>query len=673
MKKILFLILILISSNNVSAHVYSKFYYWIGWVTVNDLKSNPRYPNGYNATSRLDTLSHYNTGNNYGQFVEGYIVPKKSWNYTFYFSADDTAEFYLSTDKAPENLSLIQQVNWWKPENTFNIPSKEIFLAVWNKYYFNIFHKEAWWNDHFSVAWTGPWIEEKEIIWGENIEPVDNLKIPNFTYNNQNSWNVINYGETCSTSNCKVVMPDAKHIKYSVSDQFLTSKILERRSLMTPYFRSWCKIEDAVLEDWSVKPECRMNWRLKKFLENTDEVWYFPWFVPDWVRKIKGTVTLDLKNAEHNVSSAWVRKMNYGPWNWVSTWIYLPAWEILKVSSKATKEELEWVHVATNIHTNSWRAKSTWGRETVSVPISSWEVYFTNNTWWLVYLVNHSNKDLSIEIDIEWWVPAPWFERNNTKEDDWNNIIRKYPSPMAEISGELWISSVPSKLIRTQWGKETRWAAESYDLWVSALNELHWYNGDKDENMIPSKPWRFYHDVGAHWWAHAWYPFVIDIDYPNRDWWLHTHNAVWGHGWRHEMCHNYQQRGWYTVQWSLERTVNVCANGIWKIMARTSKDYEWWKNFTPWEWWRTAKDIEEINKKLDAWETVWYWDWNSNYRRWGWTYQMQFWHTFWDVFGWKRYPEMVKFYREKYQAYPEIYNAKGVKLESGKTDPKSVV
>jgi hypothetical protein len=84
-----------------------EVYTGITGVTVDLLRADPKYPASPDETGyALGLESPSNVADNYGVRLSGFITPPESGSYIFYISADDGAEFWLSTDASPANIAL---------------------------------------------------------------------------------------------------------------------------------------------------------------------------------------------------------------------------------------------------------------------------------------------------------------------------------------------------------------------------------------------------------------------------------------------------------------------------------------------------------------------------------------------------------------------------------------
>ncbi|MEN8756714.1 MAG: PA14 domain-containing protein, partial [Akkermansiaceae bacterium] len=117
-----------------------------------------------------------NFGDQYGQRLRGYILPKKSGKYTFWISSDDSSELWLSTDDRKFNKRWIAGVrghtgsgkkeeekkSQWKKYPTQK--SQEVELVAGQKYFIEVLHKEGFQDDHLTLAWSPPGREKPRAI-----------------------------------------------------------------------------------------------------------------------------------------------------------------------------------------------------------------------------------------------------------------------------------------------------------------------------------------------------------------------------------------------------------------------------------------------------------------------------------------------------------------------------
>ena len=79
---------------------------------------------------------------NYGRRMWGYLLPPKTATYTFWISADDAAEFWLSTDGAFVNKVKICQVDTYKGPHDYDTDANQmsvpISLVAEQPYYYEV-------------------------------------------------------------------------------------------------------------------------------------------------------------------------------------------------------------------------------------------------------------------------------------------------------------------------------------------------------------------------------------------------------------------------------------------------------------------------------------------------------------------------------------------------------
>lgn len=136
------------------------------------LLSATKYPDFPDEISELNELQRAtNRANNYGTLIRGYIEPPTTGEYTFYISGDDETQLWLSDSQSPDNIVSIASTMATPIDNYSRYSSQTSgvhYLEAGKKYYFELRHKEGGWDDHFSVAWSGPGIPQ-QIIGGNYL------------------------------------------------------------------------------------------------------------------------------------------------------------------------------------------------------------------------------------------------------------------------------------------------------------------------------------------------------------------------------------------------------------------------------------------------------------------------------------------------------------------------
>lgn len=145
------------------------------WVT--DLVKNPKFPNSPDDRMQIRSAEiPSNQGDNYGMLIRGFIHPPVTGVYRFNLASDEWSEVYLSTDRAPENKSMIAFVPAatdyyeWRKFPDYQL-SRPITLTKGKSYYVEIRFKESGWRDHLALAWLRPGASSFEVIDGAFLAP----------------------------------------------------------------------------------------------------------------------------------------------------------------------------------------------------------------------------------------------------------------------------------------------------------------------------------------------------------------------------------------------------------------------------------------------------------------------------------------------------------------------
>jgi hypothetical protein len=153
--------------------------YWLdveGPHHVRNLTNHPSYPN---QPSGRDYLSSFagptNWGVNYGARFRGYLHPPKSGAYTFWITANESAQLFLSSDETPERAEMVASLSQRAPLGQWDTfpwqESEPIKLQAGRKYFIEVLHKaERAGGDHCSVAWQPPG-GKREVIPGKFLSP----------------------------------------------------------------------------------------------------------------------------------------------------------------------------------------------------------------------------------------------------------------------------------------------------------------------------------------------------------------------------------------------------------------------------------------------------------------------------------------------------------------------
>lgn len=140
---------------------YFKRELWTGISggAVGDLTGNTSFPKPPQTTTWVaGSLKAGTAGDNYGQRFKGVVVAPVTGDYRFWVAADDSSEFWLSTDASRLHKKKIAYNTTYTGVNAFDSkPSQKsaaIALVAGEFYYYEMLHKERGGGDHVSVAWN---------------------------------------------------------------------------------------------------------------------------------------------------------------------------------------------------------------------------------------------------------------------------------------------------------------------------------------------------------------------------------------------------------------------------------------------------------------------------------------------------------------------------------------
>ncbi len=142
------------------------------------LRADPDFP-GF--PDLVDNLSSFegpvDWGSKYGTRVTGHLQVPQSGYYTFYLSADDYAEAFLSTDASSSHLEPLCSVTTATRHRTWtgqdSQRSSPRFLEAGKRYFVELHHLERWSRDHFSLGWTIEGSNDIQVVAGSFLEPSD--------------------------------------------------------------------------------------------------------------------------------------------------------------------------------------------------------------------------------------------------------------------------------------------------------------------------------------------------------------------------------------------------------------------------------------------------------------------------------------------------------------------
>lgn len=157
----------------VDGVINSRRYLNIGGTDIPSLTNNAKFVNGQwdNQVFKNIMESDLDSADNYGAELIGYVVPAVSGAYSFFISADDNANLFLSTDASPANKILIAREPEWngsrfyqgadrrgdpRSNGRYVNQSDDITLVAGRAYFIQALMKEGGGGDNLSVAWQTP-------------------------------------------------------------------------------------------------------------------------------------------------------------------------------------------------------------------------------------------------------------------------------------------------------------------------------------------------------------------------------------------------------------------------------------------------------------------------------------------------------------------------------------
>jgi hypothetical protein len=147
---------------------------WKGYLYI----PQDREPTSTENVSSFSTPSR--VADYYAGRLRGYICPPQTGYYTFYLTADNLGELWLSTDENPDNKQSIASVKDWTNTNQYekypSQKSKQIYLETGRRYYVEAQYIEQNGGDHLSVKWDLPNQTSQRPIKGEHLIPYTNVE-----------------------------------------------------------------------------------------------------------------------------------------------------------------------------------------------------------------------------------------------------------------------------------------------------------------------------------------------------------------------------------------------------------------------------------------------------------------------------------------------------------------
>lgn len=250
----------------------------------------------------------------------------------------------------------------------------------------------------------------------------------------------------------------------------------------------------------------------------------------------------------------------YVPQNWISTGVYAEAGKPITIDVPEGTTNLD-VQIGAHIDNLSSLSLNNWKRAPVITKretLSRGRNTITSPYGGLVYLIpTQPNPGTAVTVNLNGGVQAPHYIKGTTKLKDWQDSIRHYGSPWAELQTDRVILTLPSEYVRNLDHPD-----DVLKLWDEMLTEYDKLVGTAPNQSLPhrsiSLPYRYVGDIQiSAGFMHAGYPIMFFNDPSAID--AVTVDGIKtldGWGWWHETGHEYQQNAW-TWGKVTEVTVNI--------------------------------------------------------------------------------------------------------------------
>ncbi len=133
--------------------------------SVENLIRSHNYPDHPNNVKLIDKLEIRDIKASSGVRLRGFLHPHISGNYRFYLVSDDQAQVWLSSDKNPNNKTLLVEETFYRGIDLWEkCPrSVEMYLQEGASYYIEVLVKQGFFEGHLQVGWSGPGLLERPI------------------------------------------------------------------------------------------------------------------------------------------------------------------------------------------------------------------------------------------------------------------------------------------------------------------------------------------------------------------------------------------------------------------------------------------------------------------------------------------------------------------------------
>ncbi|XP_032076975.1 TRPM8 channel-associated factor homolog [Thamnophis elegans] len=248
-----------------------------------------------------------------------------------------------------------------------------------------------------------------------------------------------------------------------------------------------------------------------------------------------------------------VNGSNTGEEAWRSTGMYAPPATTVTLSfpASALKAKLQ---VQIGCHTDSLVKLQKWKRPPVVTrlfPVQREKMEISSLWGGLLYIIVPKNSSLgSFSVTIQGATQAPYFKHGETSIQDWQDTIRHYPAPWAELETESIILTLPSVAVRKHDG-----IAPLLQTWAQMMRAI------THLAAIPSifaRPERIVADIQiSAGWMHSGYPIMSNVRALPEIIDVQAFHAKGTWGPIHELGHNQQKSGWNFPPHTTEATCNL--------------------------------------------------------------------------------------------------------------------
>ena len=137
--------------------------------SVANLAGSPQFLQAADIKGFVPPSGLWNTGNSFGERWRGWIKVRESGRYQFAIVADESAEFWLSSDEAAKNKRHIARVSSASGVISGEQQCVPVVLEGGKFYYLEVLFKEDGDDDYCKLSWKTPWCTEWTPLPTENV------------------------------------------------------------------------------------------------------------------------------------------------------------------------------------------------------------------------------------------------------------------------------------------------------------------------------------------------------------------------------------------------------------------------------------------------------------------------------------------------------------------------